>query len=316
MEPKKHYLELGIEFCLELAIGLYQLGAEQMDLPHNFWVGLVLWIAATALALRMLWIFPGIERLNPKLKVAIASVAVALLVFTTRTPVTSAYKKAKAHDLSAHEMPADQQQDAKPSEAKPEDKKPTDEKKDAPLVKKNNRKKQNLQPKEESAQPPSTTAARPPQPNVTVNHAPNGIANSGTIQGNVTVNNIGTSRTITPKAAAEIRIGLSGFPKLPVLVSPVPGDGEETNLVYRLEDALSGAGLDVGGGVAHYIGANTVVGVLICPRLNPQDVKAAQILADILNRNGVDASVNLGIAPPPAIPGYTNILVGSIPPKQ
>jgi len=122
MEPKKHYLELGIEFCLELAIGLYQLGAEQMDLPHNFWVGLVLWIAATAVALRMLWIFPGIERLNPKLKVAIASVAVALLVFITRTPVTSAYKKAKAHDLSAHEMPVHHQQDSKPTDPKPEEK--------------------------------------------------------------------------------------------------------------------------------------------------------------------------------------------------
>lgn len=56
--PKHHKLELGIELCLELAIALYQLGAEQMDLPHNFWIGLVSWTVATGLAIRMFWIFP------------------------------------------------------------------------------------------------------------------------------------------------------------------------------------------------------------------------------------------------------------------
>jgi hypothetical protein len=208
-------------------------------------------------------------------------------------------------------------QDSKPAETKPEDKKSTDEKKDIPPTKKKNGKK----PKEESAQSPSATApkepsAKPPQPNVTVNNAPSGIANSGTIQGNATVNNIGTSREITSKAANEIRASLSGFPKLRVLVSPVPGDGEEMNLVVGIENALSEAGLDVSGGVARYVGASTVVGVLVCPVPSPQDVKAAQLLTDILNRNGVDASINVGNCPPPAFSGYTNILVGSIPPKQ
>jgi len=220
------------------------------------------------------------------------------------------------HPISANNQET-KQSPQEPQQPKSEEKKSTDEKKDTPPTKKKSGKK----PKEESAQSPNGTApkepsTKPPQPNVTVNNAPNGIANSGTIQGNATVNNVTMSREITPKAADEIRVALSGFPKLPVLVSPVPGDGEEMNLVYGIEDALSQAGLDVGGGVAHYIGTTKVVGVMICPRLNPQDVKAAQILADILNRNGVDTSVNTGIAPPPAFPGYTNILVGSIPPKR
>lgn len=106
--PKKHYLELGIEFCLELAIGLYQLGAEQMDLPHNFWVGLALWVAATALAVRMFWIFPAIERLNPRVKGVIAAAGIIALIFTSWTPVTNAYRKGRKPEVAAG--PSDPQQ--------------------------------------------------------------------------------------------------------------------------------------------------------------------------------------------------------------
>lgn len=128
--PKKHYyLELGIEFCLELAIGLYQLGAEQMDLPHNFWVGLALWVAATALAVRMFWIFPGIERLNPKLKAAIAAAGIAALIFISWTPVTNAYRKSQKPVLAQatsepSPQPGSEQSPAPKLEAPPEQSKP------------------------------------------------------------------------------------------------------------------------------------------------------------------------------------------------
>jgi len=38
------YIELGIEFLSELLLFLYPFGAEQMNLPHNFWLGLGCWI--------------------------------------------------------------------------------------------------------------------------------------------------------------------------------------------------------------------------------------------------------------------------------
>lgn len=92
-EGKKHYLELGIEFCLELAIGLYQLGAEEMDLPHNFGIGLSLWVAATALAVRIFWIFPWVERWPRWIKATVATIAVLLLVVFAWSPVQHAYNK-------------------------------------------------------------------------------------------------------------------------------------------------------------------------------------------------------------------------------
>jgi hypothetical protein len=86
-------LELGVEFCLELAIVLYQLGAEQMDLPHNFWVGLACWIVGLGTGLRMLWIFPPFERIRWPTK-ALASILIAgLFVRVMWTPVGSAYEQ-------------------------------------------------------------------------------------------------------------------------------------------------------------------------------------------------------------------------------
>lgn len=127
---KNDKLELGIELCLELAIALYQLGAEQMDLPHSFGFGLFLWIVATVLAIRVFWIFPGIERLKPQLKVAIASVAIAALIFVSWTPVTKAYRRAKERDSFAKQGDSNRAE-TKTQEQTPE-KKNEDKKKDVP----------------------------------------------------------------------------------------------------------------------------------------------------------------------------------------
>jgi hypothetical protein len=60
---KIHKVELGIEFCLGVFIALYQLGAEQMDIPHNFWVGLGSWVIAGAIGVRIIWILMDSRRL-------------------------------------------------------------------------------------------------------------------------------------------------------------------------------------------------------------------------------------------------------------
>lgn len=39
---KPIFAELGIEFVVEWLLFLYPYGAEQMNLPHNFYLGLVL----------------------------------------------------------------------------------------------------------------------------------------------------------------------------------------------------------------------------------------------------------------------------------
>ena len=51
-------VELGIEFLCELLLFLYPYGADQMNLPRNFWVGLGCWVFGAAIAVRMFWIFP------------------------------------------------------------------------------------------------------------------------------------------------------------------------------------------------------------------------------------------------------------------
>lgn len=86
-------LELGVEFCLELAIVLYQLGAEQMDLPHNFWVGLVCWIVGLGIALRMLWIFPAFDRIRWPTKTLVSVVIAGIFVRFMWVPVNTAYRQ-------------------------------------------------------------------------------------------------------------------------------------------------------------------------------------------------------------------------------
>lgn len=91
MRKGDHKLELGIEFCIELAIALYQFGREQLDLPHNFYLGLGCWVVALVVALRMFWIFPGIERLRLSIKAVIVVVIIAFVVRFSWESVRAAY---------------------------------------------------------------------------------------------------------------------------------------------------------------------------------------------------------------------------------
>jgi hypothetical protein len=92
--PQKHMLELGIEFLAELLLFLYPYGADQMGLPHNFWLGLGCWIVGTAIAIRMFWIFPiWADFLSNLTKVIIAAVLVGVFVWAFYKPVRIAYGK-------------------------------------------------------------------------------------------------------------------------------------------------------------------------------------------------------------------------------
>jgi len=87
-------LELGIEFIVELLLFLYPYGAEQMDLPHNFYLGLGCWIVGTAIAVRMFWIFPlWSDRLSRLEKGLCSLLFLAIFVGAFYRPVMTAYAK-------------------------------------------------------------------------------------------------------------------------------------------------------------------------------------------------------------------------------
>jgi hypothetical protein len=87
-------LELGIEFVAEVLLVLFPYGAEQMNLPHSFWLGLACWIIGTVIAVRILWIFPfWSHRLSNLEKGLIALLLVTGFVVTFYRPVVVAYGK-------------------------------------------------------------------------------------------------------------------------------------------------------------------------------------------------------------------------------
>lgn len=88
------FKELGIEFVVEILLFLLPYGAEQMELPHNFWLGALCWLAGIAIGIRMFWIFPLWSRhFTPLAKGVIAFVFIALFVSYFYQPVIVAYKK-------------------------------------------------------------------------------------------------------------------------------------------------------------------------------------------------------------------------------
>lgn len=107
INAQKPVVELGIEFVVELLLFLYPYGAEQMGLPHSFWLGLVCWVVGTVIALRMFWIFPlWATRLTRLEKGLIAGICIAILVCIFFKPVTTAYRK---HNLEANQQPSAQE---------------------------------------------------------------------------------------------------------------------------------------------------------------------------------------------------------------
>src|SRR5579864_2481446 len=93
-EVKKPLIEISIEFVVEILLFLYPYGAEQMDLPHNFWLGLTCWVVGTAIAIRMFWIFPvWSKRLTKLEKGLISFMVVAALMLVFYQPVVDAYHK-------------------------------------------------------------------------------------------------------------------------------------------------------------------------------------------------------------------------------
>ncbi|MFZ0084531.1 MAG: hypothetical protein WAK78_04505 [Candidatus Acidiferrales bacterium] len=101
--------ELGIEFLAELLLFSLPYGADQMGLPHNFWLDLVCWGFAVIVFVRMFWIFPlWAARLSRLEKGLMSFIAVSLFVLIFYKPVLTAYER---HETDSVSTPAAKGQD-------------------------------------------------------------------------------------------------------------------------------------------------------------------------------------------------------------
>ncbi len=99
-QPKSHTLELTIEFSVELLLFFLPYGAEQMDLPHNFWLGLASWVLAVGIGVRIFWILPWTRRLPKPWKLVMSTGVVLSLMVAFWSPVRAAYKKRHLEPLA------------------------------------------------------------------------------------------------------------------------------------------------------------------------------------------------------------------------
>jgi len=114
-------VELSYEFAATLLLFLYPYGADQMNLPHNFWLGLACWIVGTAIAIRMFWIFPvWTHRLTSLEKGLLAFILVVLFVAISYKSVVATYGKrnVEAEAPKPHTEPTSQTSSSTPLEAK------------------------------------------------------------------------------------------------------------------------------------------------------------------------------------------------------
>ena len=86
--------ELGFEFVVDLLLFAFPYGAEQMNLPHLFWLGFGCWVVGIVIAIRMFWIFPlWSHRLSPTVKGLTSFGFIVLFVFAFYGPIMDAYRK-------------------------------------------------------------------------------------------------------------------------------------------------------------------------------------------------------------------------------
>src|SRR5712692_6405225 len=90
---KRHEVELGIEFCLELLVVFYQLGRELMGLPVNVPLGAGCWAVAMLIAIRIFWIVPFTQTLPLCLKATTGALIFSIAVQVSWHTVNEAYRQ-------------------------------------------------------------------------------------------------------------------------------------------------------------------------------------------------------------------------------
>jgi hypothetical protein len=99
-----HKKELGLDAILAVLLFVFPFGADQMEIPHNFWVGVGCWTASLALAVRIVWIFPYWENISRRYKAFISIVLLVAALVLAWHPVRSAYQSMFATQLGMQLM--------------------------------------------------------------------------------------------------------------------------------------------------------------------------------------------------------------------
>jgi hypothetical protein len=228
-------LELGIEFSVEVLLFLWQNGAEQMNLPHNFWLGFFSWVVGAILAVRMFWIFPlWSARLSRLEKGLISLIALGGLSLILYRPLLAAYKSQNTTKISPKPTPIP-----------------------AP------------QPEPKVSEPPKIALRHVPRPprdtkngGITVQQAPSSVA-SVNQSGGITAGtiNVNLDRRLTESAALELARNLRNS-QSSITVLALGAGGEPSALADQLLSVIK-ISLPSKNAVSHAIGFSPFNGVLL-----------------------------------------------------
>lgn len=100
-QDKSYLPELGIGLVVDILLFLFPYGAEQMNLHHVFWLGVVCWIVGIVIAVRMFWIFPLWRYRSPRGKAALAAILLLLFATAVYRPVAEAYRNRNREEITS-----------------------------------------------------------------------------------------------------------------------------------------------------------------------------------------------------------------------
>jgi len=238
---KPFVVELSIEFVVELLLFLYPYGAEQMNLPHNFFLGLGCWISGAAIAIRMFWIFPvWTHRLTRLEKGLISFIVLGLFVAGFYKPVVKAYGKRNVGAIESWNTPSRANSQPSPpiashaaSDTKSTATTQTETKKARKpseiTTQENHGGSNNTNTQVGTAQAPTAIA-------------PNGIANAAPNYGNQTVNAAPPDRHLSPEQRAAIISAIQGKSCRITTVGALSNVEDAQNYALELMDAFKSGG--------------------------------------------------------------------------
>lgn len=168
--------KLSFQFVFALLSFLGPFGAEEMNFPHIFWIGLLCWIIALGILIRVIWILLSrSNRLSRQIKILIIFIAIILVCVIAYKPAVRAIRRHADKANAPTKVPLVHKQI--PTSAP-----------DIRNVPDSKRPKTRRRPKTNSPQSTPTQPTRP-RPVTPTQNCPNGVCIGGNNFGNATVNN-------------------------------------------------------------------------------------------------------------------------------
>lgn len=280
--------EVSIELILSILLFVVPFGAEQMNLPHNFWVGLGCWFAGIAIVLRIFWIFPiWIPKRTRLEKFLLAGILLAVFASLFYRPILTAFKNRNQQSIQRASIPQTQQGSNQNNQSnhnqsieRSSSEASFPSEKALPLA----------HPTSKHAKAKSTDSqtapSSPPAPGSIVQQGNSGGVNviQGTTGSNSPITNspinINSDRRLTSPIPA------TKFPQTTVWISTL-GDSEEIDLAVNLQAALAAAGWNARLGSRMEVVPGTVRGIEVYGTADAS--QAIEELVSDLNSVGLHA---------------------------